>query len=80
MGKTIIPNLGGILDLDGKCARRVRGANRAMAPTKRTPVVPQAPVQRIDVGAIDDSESTTMTSTLIFRHLAFLETVCRLKP
>src|SRR5208282_1117207 len=41
----------------------------AMAPTKRTAVVPQAPVHGIDVGAVDYSESATMASALIFLHL-----------
>jgi hypothetical protein len=44
-----------------------------MAPTKRTAVVPQAPVHGIDVGAIDYSESATMASAPIFLHLVFLE-------
>jgi len=52
--------------------RRVRCPNHAMAPTKRTAVVPQAPVHGIDLGAIDDSKSATMTSALIFLHFAFL--------
>jgi hypothetical protein len=72
MRKTIVPNLGGIPDVDCKFARRVRCAHHAMAPTKRTAVVPQLPVHRIDVGAIDDSESAAMTSALIFPHRAFL--------
>src|ERR1700722_9199671 len=52
----------------------VRCAHHTMAPTKRTAVVPQAPVHGINVGAIGDSESATMTSALIFLHLAFLPT------
>src|SRR5580658_4609268 len=72
MCETIVPNLGGILDVDGEIARRVRCPNHAMAPTKRTAVVPQAPVHGIGVGAIDDSESATMASALIFLHCAFL--------
>ena len=64
MCETIVPNLGGILDIDGEIARRVRRPNHPMAPTKRTAVVPQAPVHGIDVSAIDDSESATMASAL----------------
>ena len=78
MRKTIVPNLGWVLDFDGKIARRVRCTNHAMAPTKRTAVVPQPPVHRIDVGAIDDSKSATMTSTPILLHLAFLAIYCTL--
>src|SRR5580698_3477957 len=77
MCKTIVPYLGGILDVNGKVARRVGCANHAMAPTERTAVVPQAPVRRIDVGTIDDSESAAMTSALIFLHPAFLATESR---
>src|SRR5205807_10362621 len=69
MCEPIVPNLGGILDVDGKFARRVRCAHHAMAPTKRTAVVPQAPAHRIDIRAIDDSESATMTFAVIFLHL-----------
>jgi hypothetical protein len=72
MCETIVPNLGEILDVDGEIARRVRCPNHPMAPTKRTAVVPKAPVHGIDVGAIDYSESATMASALIFLHLVFL--------
>jgi hypothetical protein len=72
MCETVVPGLGGILDLDGETARRVRCANDAMAPTKRAAVVPQAPVHGISVGAIDDPESATMASALIFLHLELL--------
>jgi hypothetical protein len=72
MCATIVSNLGGLLDVDGEIARRVRCTHHAMAPTKRTAVVPQALVHPIDIGAIDDSESAAMTSALIFLHRAFL--------
>jgi hypothetical protein len=78
MRETIVPNPGGILDVDGETTRRVRCANHAMAPAKRTAVVPQAPVHGIDVGAIDDSETATMASALIFPHLSFLAIDCTL--
>src|ERR1700722_3009114 len=78
MRETIVPNLRGIPNVDGEIARRVRCPNPAMAPTKRTAVVPQAPVHGNDVGAIDDSESATMTSALIFLHLALLAIDCTL--
>src|SRR5271156_1617954 len=72
MCETIVPHLGGIVDVDGESARRVRRAHHTMAPTKRTAVVPQPPVHGIDVGTIDDSDSATMASTLIFQHVAIL--------
>src|SRR5579863_7641993 len=72
MCETIVPNLGGILDVDGQISRRIRCSNHAMAPTKRTAVVPQAPGPGIDICAIDDSESATMASAPIFPHLTFL--------
>ena len=72
MCETVVPHLGGILDVDGEIARRVRCPNHPMPPTKRTAVVPQAPLHGIDVGAIDYSERATMASALIFLHLAFL--------
>jgi hypothetical protein len=76
MCETIVLNLGGIVDGDGEIARRVRCANHAMAPTKRTAIVPQAPVHGINVGAIDDSESATMASAVKFAHFAFLTIDC----
>ena len=58
--------------MDGEIARRIRCANHAVAPTKRTPVVPQPPVAGFNVGAINDPESATMASALIFLHVGFL--------
>jgi hypothetical protein len=74
MCETIVPNLGGILGVDGETACRVRCPNHAVAPTKRTAVVPQAPVHGIDVGAIDYCESATMASALIFSDATVVET------
>src|ERR1700687_5579018 len=69
MCETVVPHLGETLDADGEIARRVLRATHAMAPTKRTAVVPQPPVHGIDVGTIDDSERATMATAVILPHL-----------
>jgi hypothetical protein len=49
-----------------------------MAPAKRTAIVPQAPVHRVDVGTINDSDSATMATAAILPHLTLPAIGCKL--
>jgi hypothetical protein len=67
--KAIMPNLGGVANVERDFPGRVRSAGDPVTPTERAVVVPQRPMRRIDVGSINHFNDTAVASTLILVHV-----------